>query len=185
MNEITRLLNTLQKGDGHSKEELILALYNELRAMARQKMAQETPGHTLQPTALVHEVWLRLVVPSRTQWQNRAEFFSAAAHAMRRILVDHARRKQSLKRGGGLPHEELDDSAITLTLPAEELLAVDEALDGLAQKDPLVAQLVTLRYYVGMSRAEAASAMELAPRTAERLWTFGRAWLKNEIRRPQ
>ncbi len=185
MNEITRLLNTLQEGDGNSKEGLILALYNELRAMARQKMAQEAPGHTLQPTALVHEAWLRLVVPSRTKWQNRAEFFSAAGQAMRRILVDHARRKQSRKRGGGLERRELDEAAIILAVPAEELLAVDEALDGLAQKDPLVAQLVTLRYYVGMSMAEAAAAMGLAPRTAERLWTFGRAWLKNEIRPQQ
>ncbi len=185
MNEITRLLNTLQEGDATSKEELILALYSELRALARQKMSYEAPGHTLQPTALVHEVWLRLVVPSRTSWQNRAEFFSAAGQAMRRILVDHARRKQSLKRGGGLQHQELDDSAIILSVPAEELLAVDEALDQLSQTDPLSAQLVVLRYYVGMSMAEAATAMGLAPRTAERLWTFARAWLKTEIRRHQ
>lgn len=181
--DITRLLNSLQETDGQAQEKLILTLYTELRVLARSKMANESPDHTLQPTALVHEVWLRLVAPSRTKWENRAEFFSAAAEAMRRILVDHARRKQSRKRGGGLQREELDEGSIVLAVPAEELLTVDEALDGLARKDPMVAELVKLRYYVGMSMAEAASAMGLAPRTAERLWTFGRAWLKNEIRR--
>src|SRR5262245_31286198 len=183
MNEITRLLNTLQNGETQKQEGLILALYNELRGLARQKMAFESPGHTLQPTALVHEVWLRLVVPSRNKWQSRAEFFSAAAEAMRRILVDHARRKQSLKRGGGVEHEGLENSGITLAVPSEELLAVDEALEELCRRDPSVAELVKLRYYVGMSMPEAASALGLAPRTAERLWTYGKAWLRGEIRR--
>jgi RNA polymerase sigma factor (TIGR02999 family) len=182
MNDLTRLLNTLEEGDARSGEDLVLALYNELRSMARQKMAYESPDHTLQPTALVHEVWLRLVVPSRTKWQSRAQFFSAAGEAMRRILVDHARRKQSLKRGGGYEHRNLEETAILLAVPPEELLAVDEALDALAQEDRSVAELVKLRYYVGMSMTEAAAALGLAPRTAERLWTFGRAWLRKRVR---
>jgi RNA polymerase sigma factor (TIGR02999 family) len=179
---ITRLLNSLQETDSQAQEELILRLYDELRTLARRQMARESPDHTLQPTALVHEVWLRLIAPSRTKWENRAEFFSAAAEAMRRILVDHARRKQTLKRGGGLEREELDESSLELAVPADEMLAVDSALDGLSQRDPMVAQLVKLRYYVGMSMPEAAKAMGLSLRTAERLWTFGRAWLKKEIR---
>jgi RNA polymerase sigma factor (TIGR02999 family) len=161
---------------------LILRLYDELRALARRKMVRESSDHTLQPTALVHEVWLRLIAPSRTKWENRAEFFAAAAEAMRRILVDHARRKQALKRGGGLEREELDESSLELAVPAGEMLAIDAALDGLAQQDPVVAQLVKLRYYVGMSMPETAKAMGLSLRTAERLWTFARAWLKKEIR---
>jgi RNA polymerase sigma factor (TIGR02999 family) len=173
----------MQETDSPGHEELILRLYDELRVLARRKMATESRDHTLQPTALVHEVWLRLIAPSRTKWENRAEFFSAAAEAMRRILVDHARRKQSLKRGGGFEREELDESSIVLAVPPEELLVVDEALNGLVRKDPMVAELVKLRYYVGMSMPEAASAMGLTLRTAERLWTFARAWLKNEIRR--
>jgi RNA polymerase sigma factor (TIGR02999 family) len=183
MNDITRLLNTLQEGDAHAQEGLILGLYRELRALARRKMAAEAAGHTLQPTALVHEVWLRLVVPNRNQWQNRAQFFSAAGEAMRRILVDHARRKQSQKRGGGQEGEPLEESTLVLSALPEEILAVDEALEELARQDPAVAELIKLRYYVGMSMAEAATALGLAPRTAERLWTFGRAWLRKEIRR--
>ena len=181
MEEITRILNTL--GESGGQEQLVLALYAELRALARQQMAYESPGHTLQPTALVHEVWLRLIVPNRNKWQNRAHFFSAAAEAMRRILVDHARRKQRLKRGGGVESEELVENAIVLAVPTDELLAVDEALEELAKHDPQIAELVKMRYYVGMTMAETAAALGLAPRTAERLWTFGRAWLRNHIRK--
>ena len=183
MNDLTQLLNSLNERSAQAPEELVLALYNELRALARGRMANESPDHTLQPTALVHEVWLRLVVPNRNKWQSRAEFFSAAAEAMRRILVDHARRKQSLKRGGGSEHLELDETGIILAVPPEELLLVDEALKELACKDPIVAELVKLRYYVGMSMAETATALDLAPRTAERLWTFARAWLRSKIRK--
>jgi RNA polymerase sigma factor (TIGR02999 family) len=179
---ITRLLNSLRETGSQAQENLILRLYDELRALARRKMARESPDHTLQPTALVHEVWLRLIAPSRTRWESRAEFFSAAAEAMRRILVDHARRKQALKRGRGLEHEELEESALELAVPADEMLTVDTALDGLSLKDPIAAQLVKLRYYVGMSMPEAATAMGLSLRSAERLWTFARAWLRKEIR---
>ena len=182
MNEITRILNTLQESDPSSEEKLILAVYTELRVLARRKMSQESSDHTLQPTALVHEVWLRLVAPNRNKWQSRAQFFSAAGEAMRRILVDHARRKRSLKRGGGVEPEELTESHLVLAIPPEELLAVDQALDELKLQDPSAAELVKLRYYVGMSMAEAASALGLAPRSAERLWTFARAWLRHRMR---
>jgi RNA polymerase sigma factor (TIGR02999 family) len=183
MSSLTQILNTLQQGAGRDEEQLILALYSELRGLARRHMAMESPDHTLQPTALVHEVWIRLVNRSRNQWQNRAEFFSAAGEAMRRILVDHARRKQTQKRGGGLAKEELTEDSAILTVPAEELLAVDEALDELTRQDPQVAQLVKLRYYVGMSMPEAAAVLGFAPRTAERMMTFARVWLRDRIRR--
>jgi RNA polymerase sigma factor (TIGR02999 family) len=182
MNEITRLLNNLQEGEARTQEELILALYRELRSLAGRKMMHEPDGHTLQPTALVHEVWLRLIVPSRTKWESRVQFFSAAAEAMRRILVDHARRKNSLKRGGNQERVELEESSLVLAVPPDELLQVDKALEELASRHPPVAELVKLRYYAGMSMTEAASTLGLAQRTAERLWTFGRAWLRNEIR---
>ena len=182
MDQITRILNSFKSGDRNVEEELVPVLYNELRQLARQKMARESEGHTLQPTALVHEVWLRLVVPNRNEWQNRAHFFAAASEAMRRILVDHARRKQRLKRGGGLEAEEIAETTIVLAVPPEELLAVDEAVGELAKLDPQAAELVKLRYYVGMTMAEAAAALGLAPRTAERLWTFGRTWLRNRLR---
>jgi RNA polymerase sigma factor (TIGR02999 family) len=131
---------------------------------------------------LVHEAWLRLGADNQQSWRNRGHFFAAAAEAMRRILVEHARRKQSLKRGGGAEHEELHDSVLVLTAPPDELLAVHEALDKLAREDPPAAELVKLRYFAGMTMEEAASAMALAPRTAERLWTYARAWLRREIR---
>jgi RNA polymerase sigma factor (TIGR02999 family) len=182
MDAITHVLNGLQQGDCRGQEEMVLVLYEELRALARQKMSNESTGHTLQPTALVHEVWLRLVVPNRSTWQNRAHFFAAASEAMRRILLDHARRKHRLKRGGGVEHEDVVESAIVLAAPTEEIIAVDEAVDELAKQDPQVAELVKLRYFVGMTMAEAASALGLAPRSAERLWTFGRTWLRNHIR---
>ena len=182
MEEITRILNSFRDGERRGEERLILVLYNELRALARQKMSSEPLGHTLQPTALVHEVWLRMVVPNRHKWQNRAHFFAAASEAMRRILVDHARRKQRVKRGGGEPPEQIDEDSIILVVPCDELLAVDEALDELAGEDPQVAELVKLRYYVGMTMSEAATTLGLAPRTAERLWTFGRTWLRSRIR---
>jgi len=158
------------------------AVYEELRRLARHKMAGESSGHTLQPTALVHEAWLRLVSPGQQSWQNRAHFFTAAAEAMRRILVEHARRKLSLKRGGGAVREEFEESRLVMKAAPDELLAVNEALDKLAREDAAAAELVKLRYFVGMTMEEAASALGLATRTAERTWTFARAWLKAEIR---
>lgn len=183
MNEVTRILEAIQKGDPQAPEQLLPLVYDELRKLASHRMAGESAGHTLQATALVHEAWLRLVGSSEDGFENRAHFFAAAAEAMRRILVDHARRKQSLKRGSGVIHQEFDESAIMLSAPPDELLAIHEALDTLAQEDPSAAELVKLRYFVGMTMEEAASAMSMAPRSAERLWTYARVWLKREIRK--
>ena len=182
MNDVTRILNAMEQGDAKAGEELFPLVYEELRRLAGHKMASEAPGHTLQATALVHEAWLRLGGANQPTWQSRAHFFAAAAEAMRRILVERARRKQSRKRGGGAEHEELDESVLVLTAPADELLAVHEALDGLGREDPSAAELVKLRYFVGMTMEETASALGLAHRTAERLWTYARAWLRREIR---
>ena len=183
MSEVTRILNAIHSGDTKAAEELLPLVYDELRRLAALKMAGESPGHTLQPTALVHEAWLRLAGSHEQSWQNRAHFFGAAAEAMRRILVDHARRKQSLKRGGGADHEPLNESAVVLSSPPDELLAIHEALDALAREDPQTAELVKLRYFVGMRMEEAAAALGLPLRSAERLWTYARVWLHREIRR--
>jgi RNA polymerase sigma factor (TIGR02999 family) len=182
MNDVTRILNAVQNGDAKPDAELLPLVYGELRRLAAHKMAGETPGHTLQPTALVHEAWLRLGAGEQQSWQSRAHFFAAAGEAMRRILVEHARRKLALKRGGRAAHEELDESALVLTAPPDELLAVHEALDILAKQDPPAAELVKLRYFVGMTMEEAATALGLAKRTAENLWTYARVWLHREIR---
>ena len=183
MTDVTRILNALEQGEAKTAEELLPLVYEELRRVAAYKVAHEAPGHTLQATALVHEAWLRLAGSDGQSWQNRAHFFAAAAEAMRRILVEHARRKQSLKRGGGAEREELNESVLVLAAPPDELLAVHEALDQLAREDPPAAELVKLRYFVGMTMEEAASALRLSKRTAESLWTFARVWLHREIRR--
>lgn len=181
--DITYVLNAAQQGDARAAEELLPLLYSELRQIAASKMAGEAAGHTLQPTALVHEAWLRIAGANQQVWPSRAYFFAAAAEAMRRILVEHARRKNSLKRGGDFEREELSEAALVLTAPPDELLAVNEALEKLEAEDHAAAELVKLRYFVGMTMEEAASAMDMAPRTAERLWSFARAWLQREIRR--
>ena len=185
MNDVTRILDAARQGDPAATQELLPLVYDELRRIAAHKMANEAAGHTLQPTALVHEVWLRLAGPNEQPWQNRAHFFGAAAEAMRRILVEHARKKQALKRGAGAEHEELNEASIVLAAPPDELLAVHEALDTLAQQDPAAAELVKLRYFVGMTMEEAASALNLPVRTAERTWAYARAWLHREIRRKE
>ncbi len=182
-NDITQILSAAQHGDAKAAEELLPLLYHELRQIAAGKMAGEAAGHTLQPTALVHEAWLRLVGGNQQAWPSRAYFFAAAAEAMRRILVEHARRKQSLKRGGDFEREELTESAIILSAPPDELLAINDALEKLAAEDKPAAELVKLRYFVGMTMEEAASALDMAPRSAERLWTYARAWLQREIRK--
>ena len=182
MNDVTRILNAAQSGDARATEELLPLVYDELRRLAGHKMSGESAGHTLQATALVHEAWLRLGGSNQEAWQNRAHFFGAAAEAMRRILVEHARRKLSQKRGSGIAPVELDEAAIVLTAPPEELLAVHEALDKLTAEDPATGELVKLRYFIGMTMEEAASAMGLSKRTAEGLWTYAKAWLAREIR---
>ncbi len=179
--DFTRILNGLQEGKVDAAE-LLPVVYDELRRLATRKMANESVAHTLQPTALVHEAWLRLSgSDSSSEWENRAHFFGAAAEAMRRILVDHARKKKSAKRGGGIQHEDIDETPIELAVPPDELLAVHEALDALAKEDETAAQLVKLRYFVGMTMDEAASALGMKKRTAEALWTYSKIWLKRAI----
>jgi len=156
MNDVTRILDAVHRGDAAATDELLPLVYGELRKIAAYKMAGEAAGHTLQPTALVHEAWMRLAGPNEQAWQNRAHFFGAAAEAMRRILVEHARKKQALKRGAGVAHEELDEAVLVVNAPPDELLAVHEALDTLASEDPAAAELVKLRYFVGMTMEEAA-----------------------------
>lgn len=183
MQDVTRILEAIELGDPRAADQLLPLVYEELRRLAAHKMAGENPGHTLQPTALVHEAWLRLASSNQQGWENRAHFFGAAAEAMRRILVEHARRKQSLKRGAGAGHEELHESAVILAAPADELLAINEILDAFAEKNPQAAELVKLRYFVGLTMEEAASVLGLSKRTAEGIWTYAKVWLHREISR--
>ena len=182
MSDVTRILDRAQQGDAKAASELLPLVYDELRRVAAHKMAGEAPGHTLQPTALVHEAWLRLVGNEESRFANRAHFFAAAAEAMRRILVESARRKHRLKRGGNVDLQELEESQIEMTAPSEEVLAVHEALDQLAAEDPLAAEVVKLRYFVGLAIPKVAEALNIAPRTADRLWAFARVRLKHAIR---
>jgi RNA polymerase sigma factor (TIGR02999 family) len=181
MSDVTRILEAVQRGEADAADELLPLVYEELRRMAAYKMAQEPQGHTLQATALVHEAWLRMVKGGSPQFAGRAHFFSVAAEAMRRILIEAARRKRSLKRGGAAPREELHESQVAQAPASEEMFAVDEALDQLAAKDETAADLVKLRYFVGMTMEEAATALGLPLRSAERIWTYARAWLRQQI----
>ena len=181
MSDVTRMLEAMQRGEPQAAEALLPLVYDELRRIATYKMAQESPGHTLQPTALVHEAWLRMIGDGNEQFAGRAHFFAIAAEAMRRILVESARRKHSLKRGAGAQSEPLDELHLVQNAPSEEMVAVDDALDLLAVEDPMSADLVKLRYFVGMTMEEAAVALGLPLRTAERLWTYSWAWLRRKI----
>jgi RNA polymerase sigma factor (TIGR02999 family) len=182
MSEVTQILSAIAQGDSQAASQLLPLVYEELRQLAAHKLAQETPGQTLQPTALVHEAYLRLVGDERVaHWGNRGHFFAAAAEAMRRILVDNARRKQSQKHGGGLARQELDPDQITAPEVREDLLALDEALTKLAVANPPAAQLVQLRYFAGVSIPEAAQTLAISPRSADRLWAYARAWLHQEM----
>jgi len=183
VSEVTQILREIRDGKQNSAEQLLSFVYAELKRIAAQKMAGEAPGNTLQPTALVHEAWMKLVGDGDPDFENRAHFFSAAAEAMRRILVDSARRKHAVKRGSGAGCEELKEEYWMEHGPSEELLAVDEALELLAKEDPGAANLVKLRYFVGMSMTEAATTMSMPLRTTEALWTFARAWLRRQIGR--
>ncbi len=182
MSDITQVLVRLERGDGRASEELLPLVYGELRRLAATKMAQEKPGQTLQATALVHEAWLRLAGSDQQQWRGRSHFFGAAAESMRRVLIDKARQKASLKRGADQPLDELHESAIESTAPTDEILAVHEALDALAAEDATAAEVVKLRYFFGMTIPEIAEALEISPRSADRHWLFARAWLKGAIR---
>jgi RNA polymerase sigma factor (TIGR02999 family) len=181
MDEITRVLSTLDEGDSLESGELLTLVYDELRKLAASRLKQERPGQTLQATALVHEAYLRLVGPEEGhRWANRAHFFAAAAEAMRRILVEEARRKQSLKRGGALGRHDLDDAQLAAP-DGVDILELDEALDRLAARDPEAAQLVKLRFFGGMTMQEAARVLGLSERTAERVWAYARSFLRTAI----
>lgn len=183
MGDVTRLLQAVDDGDTHAAERLLPLLYEELRQLAARRLAAERPGQTLQPTALVHEAYLRLVDVEQPQhWSNRHHFFAAAAEAMRRILIDQARRKGRLKHGGEARRVQVDADQFPAPTDADEVLAVHEALAELEQHDAQVATLVKLRYFVGMSHAEAADALGISRRIADRLWAVGRAWLHQKIK---
>jgi RNA polymerase sigma factor (TIGR02999 family) len=182
MSDVTQLLGAIDAGDPKAADQLLPLVYEELRRLAAHRMADEKPGQTLQPTALVHEAWLKLAGSNHQQWRGRSHFFGAAAEAMRRILIDKARHKASLKRGTDQPLEELHESRIELAVPSDEILAVHEALDALAAEDATAAEVVKFRYFVGMTIPEIAEAMEISPRSADRHWVFARAWLKGAIR---
>jgi RNA polymerase sigma factor (TIGR02999 family) len=179
--DVTQILQVLGRGDANAANELLHLVYNELRQLASQRMAQEQPGQTLQPTALVHEAWLRLGGNDQRTWQNRAHFFGAAAEAMRRILIERARQKQTVKNGGDRQRLQLPESRLAAPEDDEHLLAVHAALDKLASHDCGKAELVMLRYFAGMTIAEAAQVLGISERTAKRHWTYARAWLYHEI----
>ncbi len=177
MSEVTRILASLEEGDSRAVDRLLPAVYQELRQLAAQKLSREKPGQTLQATALVHEAYLRLLGDDKPNWDSRTHFFTAAAEAMRRILIESARRKKSQKRGGERQRLELRDADVGMEGPSEDILALDEALTALAEKDPLKADLVKLHYFGGLTLDEAAQALGLSESTAKRYWRFARTWL--------
>ena len=181
MAEITQILQAVQRGDPKAAAELFPLVYHELRKVAGQKMAHEGPSDTLQPTELVHEAWLRLAGNGSQQWKNRAHFFGAAAEAMRRILVERARRRNRLKRGGQWERVELEEADIPSPMPDDNLLALDEALERLAEFDARAAEVVKLCFFVGLTHEQAATELGVSLSTIERTWTFARAWLFREI----
>lgn len=183
MNEVTRILNNLPAQDPKAAAELLPLLYDELRNLARAKMANELPNHTLQATALVHEAYLRLVGNDQSAWANRAHFFGAAAEAMRRILIDHARRRRALRHGGGQEAVPIEELSIAAPADDDELLAVHDALEKLAAHDAPKAELVKLKYFAGLTTEDAAGVLGLSVPTAKRYWAYARAWLFREIRR--
>jgi RNA polymerase sigma factor (TIGR02999 family) len=184
MSEITRVITAIEGGDPHASARLLPLVYDELRKLAALKLAQEKPGQTLQATALVHEAYIRLLGDGKEQqWDGRAHFFAAAAEAMRRILIENARRKKRLKHGGELQRVELEAVELPMPMPDEELLALDEALDRLAAVDSRAADVVKLCFFTGLTQEQAARELGLSLSTAERLWSFARAWLFREMKR--
>jgi RNA polymerase sigma factor (TIGR02999 family) len=181
VSDITLILQKMERGDARAAGELLDRVYGELRQLARAKMSREPAGQTLQLTALVHEAWLRLGGEAQPRWENRAHFFGAAAEAMRRILVDHARRKQRGKHGGGLRRVEWENLDVAMAGDDAAVLAVHEALERLAQHDPVGAKLIELRFFAGLPNVEAARVLGLAERTAKRTWAYARAWLQKEL----
>jgi RNA polymerase sigma factor (TIGR02999 family) len=193
MSDVTRILSAIKQGDPHAAEQLLPLVYDELRKLAAQKLGQEKPGHTLEATALVHEAYLRLVVPARDECQSRDEkhwntsghFFSAAAEAMRRILIDQARHKQSQRQGGGRRRQDIEHHQIAAPEPSLDILAVNEALERFEKVEPLKAGLVKLRYFGGLTIPQAADALGISSTTADRYWAYARAWLHAELKKDE
>ena len=181
MSEVTRILEAAQRGDAKAADELLPLVYAELRRLAAHKMANEAPGQTLQPTALVHEAWLRLTGGEERKWDSRGHFFAAAAEAMRRILIDNARRKRALRHGGGQRRQDIQEVEIAVEMKEDELLAMNEALEKFAALDKPKAELVKLRYFAGLTIEQAAETLGISAPTAKRHWTYARAWLYREI----
>ncbi len=182
MTGVTQILASIERGDPHAAEQLLPLVYEELRKLAAARMVQEAPDHTLQATALVHEAYVRLVDTDRVQhWDSRGHFFAAAAEAMRRILVDSARQRQSHKRGGGWKRESLNEVGVIAPKVSDDVLALDEALSRLEVVDPRTAEMVKLRYFAGLSIPDAAQALNVSPRTADDIWAYARAWLYREL----
>ena len=182
MNNVTQILGSLEQGDPKAAGELLPLVYHELRRLASARMAHESPGQTLQPTALVHEAWLRLVTAEQQTWENRAHFFGAAAEAMRRILIEKARRKLAQRRGAGAEHLDINQMELSSPGSDDQLLALNEALDRFAAQEPQKAELVKLRYFVGLKNEEAADLLGISEATAKRWWVYARAWLFEELR---
>jgi RNA polymerase sigma factor (TIGR02999 family) len=183
MTEVTRILNEIERGDAKATDELLPLVYEELRLLAAQKLSREKPGQTLQATALVHEAYMRLVANEPQTWSGRGHFFAAAAEAMRRILVETARRKQRLKHGGTRQRVDMDDLECLVDQSPEDLLALDEALAKLSEREPLKADLVKLRYFAGLTAQQTADALGISKATTDRYWAYARAWLFDEIRK--
>ena len=183
MSDVTRILNAIEGGDTRSTDKLLPLVYEELHLLAAQKLSQEKPGQTLQATALVHEAYIRLVEVEDQSWNSRGHFFKAAAEAMRRILVDNARRKKSQKRGGNQQRMDVEITEVAKVETAEDLLALDEALETLSEEDPQVAELIKLRYFAGLTLEQAGRALGMSSRTADRNWSYGRVWLLHRISR--
>ena len=181
MSDVTRILNAIERGDAKAADELLPLVYEELRKLAAHRMANEAPGQTLQPTALVHEAWLRLVGSENPKFEGRAHFFGAAAEAMRRILIDRARRKRARRHGGGQRRVNVEEVEIAADAEDDRVLAISDALDKFAARDKQKAELVKLRYFVGMTIEESAQVLGISEPTAKRYWVYARAWLYNEI----
>ena len=183
MTDVTRILNAIEQGDAKVADELLPLVYDELRLLAAQKLSQERPGQTLQATALVHEAYLRLVGTADPGWENKGHFFKAAAEAMRRILVENARRKRSPKHGGDRKKMDFSEAALAVgeRVPSETMIALDEALERLSKRDHVKADVVRLRYFAGLTSEQAAAVLKISPTTAKRYWVYSRAWLLREF----
>lgn len=185
MSDVTHILRAIESGEPKAADELLPLVYDELRKLAAHRMSHEPPGNTLQPTALVHEAWLRLVASDQQTWQNRGHFFGAAAEAMRRILIESARRKRALRHGGNQQRLDIDKLEIAAPTPDEELLAISDALEKFSTLDEDKAKLVKLRYFAGLTIEEAASILGISRATAKRWWTYARAWLYQQVHATQ